>query len=143
MDIIIPIVLIALSAFYFVSWVRSRRSKNGFREDLTETAIGQLTGETVQRNVPSGSLSGKTHKKTTVTYAYQVDGTTYQCECVVLDRFQAMPASTRVVYQRKHPKLSYLPDFEKPDETGMGLVLLSGGIFFLVMGVLAAFGVFR
>ena len=63
MDIIIPIVLILLSAFYFLSWFRTRRNKNGFHEDLTETAIGQLTGETVQRNVPSGSLSGKTHKK--------------------------------------------------------------------------------
>ena len=141
MDIIIPIVLIALSAFYFVSWVRSRRSKNGFREDLTETAIGQLTGETVQRKAPSSSLSGKTHKKTTVTYAYQVDGVIYQCECVVLDRFQAMPASTRVVYQRKHPNISYLPEFEKPDEKGMQLIMVSGGVFFLLMGLLAAFGV--
>lgn len=141
MDIIMPIILILLSAFYFVSWFRSRRNKNGFHEDLTETAVGQLTGETVQRKVPSNSLSGKTHKKTTVTYAYQVEGVTYQCECVVLDRFQAMPASTRVIYQRKHPKLSYLPEYEEPDNKGMQPVLLTGGVFFLLMGLLSAFGV--
>ena len=141
MDIIMPIILILLSAFYFVSWFRSRRNKNGFHEDLTETAVGQLTGEAVQRKVPSNSLSGKTHKKTTVTYAYQVEGVTYQCECVVLDRFQAMPASTRVIYQRKHPKLSYLPEFEEPDNKGMQPVLLTGGVFFLLMGLLSAFGV--
>ena len=134
--------LILLSAFYFLSWFRTRRNKNGFHEDLTETAIGQLTGETVQRNVPSGSLSGKTHKKTTVTYAYQVDGTTYQCECVVLDRFQAMPASTKVVYQKKNPQVCYLPEFEKVDEKGMQLSYLGLGLLFLVLAALTLLRLF-
>ena len=137
MDYIIPIFLFLLSGFYWMNWSQSRQRKNGFRKDLTETVIGQRTDEKVQRKARKKAFSDQTCKKTTVIYSYQVDGVTYACECVVLDHFQALPASTRVTYQRKNPQFSYLPDFEKPDEKGMQPMLLTGAIFFLLIGILA------
>ena len=137
MDYIAPILLVIFSIFYWVSWANSRRTKNGFREDLTDCTVGQLTGETVQRKAHAGGLSAQTHKKTTVVYTYQVDDKSYTCETVVLDRFQAMPASTKVVYQKKNPQVCYLPEFEKMDEKGMQLSYLCFGILCLALAVFA------
>ena len=142
MDYIAPILLIIFSVFYWASWANCRRTKNGFREDLTDCTVGQLTGETVQRKAHAGGLSAQTHKKTTVVYTYEVDGKPYTCETVVLDRFQAMPASSKVVYQKKNPQVCYLPEFEKVDEKGMQLSYLGLGLLFLVLAALTLLRLF-
>jgi hypothetical protein len=102
-----------------------------------ELTTGQLTGETVERNATTRSLSDEKHKKTVVTYTYYVNNERYQCECVLLDRFQAMPASTKVVYQRKRPEYAYLPEFEAADTKGLANVHLATAIFFLLSALLA------
>jgi hypothetical protein len=90
----------------------------------------------VERNAIAHRFSDAKHKKTVVTYTYYVNNEPYQCECVLLDRFQAMPASTKVVYQRKRPEYSYLPEFEEADTKGLANVHLATAIFFLLSAVL-------
>ena len=125
-----------LSIGYFAAWYWTRKHKNGFEESRVELTTGQLTGETVERNATAHRFSDEKHKRTVVTYTYYVNNEKYECECVILDRFQAMPASTRVVYQRKRPEYAYLPEFEEPDPKGMSTYHLCSAIFFLLAAVL-------
>lgn len=128
-----------LSIGYFAAWYWTRRHKNGFEESRIEVTTGQLTGETVERNATAHRFSDEKHKRTVVTYTYYVNNEKYECECVILDRFQAMPASTRVTYQRRRPRMSYLPDFEEPDTKGMRGFYLSAALFFLIAALLFVF----
>ena len=113
-----------------ISWIGAQLITVG------ELTTGQLTGETVERKATAHRFSDEKHKKTVVTYTYYVNNEPYQCECVLLDRFQAMPASTRVVYQRKRPEYAYLPEFEEPDVKGMRVYYLCSAVFFLLAAVL-------
>ena len=132
-------IYLLLSAGYFTAFGLTVYRKNGFREQDVETVTGQLTGETVERKAVTRHFSDQKQKRTVVTYSYQVNGVTYDCECTILDRFQAMPASTRVTYQRRRPRMSYLPDFEEPDTKGMRGFYLSAALFFLIAALLFVF----
>ena len=128
-----------LSAGYFTAFGLTVYRKNGFRQQDVETVTGQLTGQTVERQIAARRYSERKQKKTVVTYSYQVNGVKYDCECTLLDRFKAVPASTKVVYQRKRPQMSYLPEFEEPDTKGMRGFYLSGALFFLLSALLFLF----
>ena len=129
-------IVAALAVVYFLLWNKIRKEQNGFRADLTEVTVGQLTNQVVHRKGKGGSFEDEPHKKTQVTYTYQVNEVNYRCDCTVIDRFKPMPASTKVVYQRKDPKMAYMPEFEEPDVKGMSSFYLSGTILFVLMAVL-------
>ena len=57
----------------------------------------------------------------------------------MMSMIKAVPASTKVVYQRKRPQMSYLPEFEEPDTKGMRGFYLSGALFFLLSALLFIF----
>ena len=124
-----------LTVVYFMLWLRIRRDRNGFREELTTLTSGRLTNQVVQRKGKSGALGDEGNKKTQVTYTYEVNGVTYHCACTLVNHFRPVPASTKVVYQLKHPDMAYLPEFEKPDVKGMGAFYLSGAILFFSMAL--------
>ena len=128
-----------LSAGYFTAFGLTIYRKNGFRQQDVETVTGQLTGQTVERQIAAHRFSDEKHKRTVVTYTYYVNNEKYECECVILDRFQAMPASTRVIYQRKRPRMSYLPEFEEADTKGTRGFYLSAALFFLLSALLFIF----
>ena len=132
-------IFILLAIGYFAAWYWTRKHQNGFEESRIEMTTGQLTGETVERKAITRSFSDEKHKRTVVTYTYYVNNEKYQCECVLLDRFQAVPASTRVVYQRKRPEYAYLPELEEADIKGMRAYYLSVAIFFLASALVVAF----
>lgn len=136
MEYVALVILFLLSAGYFTAFGLTIYRKNGFRVQDVETVTGQLTGETVERKATTHRFSEKKHKKTIATYTYYVNGKAYQCECTLLDHFKAMPASTKVVYQRRRPQLSYLPEFEEADLKGMQGFYFWGGLFFLLSALI-------
>lgn len=139
MEYVALVIFFLLSAGYFTAFGLNIYRKNGFREQDVETVTGQLTGETVERKSTDRRFSDQKQKKTVVTYSYQVNGVKYDCECTLLDRFKAMPASTKVIYQRKRPQMAYLPEFEEPDTKGMRGFYLSAALFFLLSALLYIF----
>ena len=136
MEYVALVIFFLLSAGYFTAFGLTVYRQNGFREQDVETVLGQLTGQTVERKATAHRFSDEKHKKTVVTYTYYVNNEAHECECVLLDRFQAMPASTKVVYQRKRPYMAYLPEFEKPDVKGMRMFYLCAALFFLLGALL-------
>ena len=139
MEYVALVILFLLSAGYFTAFGLTIYRKNGFRVQDVETVTGQLTGETVERKATTHRFSKKKHKKTIATYTYYVNGKAYQCECTLLDHFKAMPASTKVVYQRRRPQLSYLPEFEEADTKGTRGFYLSAALFVLLSALLFIF----
>ena len=139
MEYVSLVIFFLLSAGYFAAFGLTIYRKNGFREQDVEIVTGQLTGETVERKVVAHGFSDQKQKKTVATYTYYVNGEAHHCECVLLDRFKSMPASTKVVYQRKHPYMAYLPEFEKPDVKGMRIFYLCAALFFLISSLLVLF----
>ena len=136
MEYVVLALVFVLAVVYMALWVRIRRNQNGFCDGMVEVTVGQLVAQSVQRKGKTGTFGDETHKKTQVTYRYQVNDVTYDCHCTIIDHFRPMPASTRVAYQRKNPQMSYLPEFEAPDVKGMSSFYLSGSVLFFVIGVL-------
>ena len=139
MEYVALAIFFVLAAGYLTAFGLTVSSKNGFKDGLTEITTGQLTGQTVERKAPARRFSEEKHKKTVVTYTYYVNNVAYQCECILLDRYQAVPASTRVVYQRKQPQMAYLPEFEQADVKGLRIFYLCAGVFFLMAALLYLF----
>ena len=133
MDYIILVAVFLLAGVDLWLYLRIHREQNGFRADLTEEAVAQLIDQVVYRKGKSGDDA---HKKTVVSYRFQVGEVIYQTECTLVDHFRPVPSSTKVVYQPKNPKMAYLPEFEKPDTKGMSLFYLCGSLLFCLLGIL-------
>ena len=134
MNTIIFAAVLILAVTDLILYLRVRREQNGFRPDLTEEAVAQLSEHIVYRKGKDGNDDQR--KRTQIAYRFQVGDVTYQTECTLVDHFRPIPASTKVVYQRKNPQMAYLPEFEKPDVKGMSAVHLSGAILFFLLAVL-------
>ena len=133
MDYIILVAVFLLAGVDLWLYLRIRREQNGYRTDLTEETVAQLIDQVVYRKGKSGN---EAHKKTVVSYRFQVSEVTYQTDCTLVDHFRPVPASTKMVFQRKNPQMAYLPEFEKPDVLGMSLFYLCGSVLFFLLGVL-------
>ena len=129
-------IVVMLAIVYLALWFKTRREQNGFRPDLTLTVSAQLTDQVIQRKEKTSAFGEKVHKLTKVTYSYQVEGETYHCECTLVDHFKPVPASTKVICQRKRPQISVLPEFEKVDQKGMSVFYLSGSILFWILAAM-------
>ena len=124
---------------FFVGWIWALRRKLGLERGNTCTLSAQLTNEKVEKNVNKTQWGDWKHKRTTATYSYIVNGIRYDRTCVVYDRVKPMPSSSKLIYQKKYPKVAYLPEFEPANEKGFCLFLFVGMLLFGLVGFATVF----
>ena len=124
---------------FFIGWICVLRRKLGFREGHTCMIYAQLTDEKVKKNVNKSQFGEWNHKRTTATYSYTVNDIRYSHQCVVYDRLKPMPSSSKLIYQKKYPKVAYLPEFEPANEKGFCLFLFVGMLLFGLVGFATVF----
>lgn len=92
--------------------IRGRITRD-FRGDKAAEVSGKLSFYELRKNVALKKADTHHGDRTYFAYSYEVGGITYTTRKKVTDlRPKRLPASTKIIYQVRNPKYSYLPEFE-------------------------------
>ena len=111
------------------------------KEENLHWALGKRVSTKTVRNVyePGTWKRKKLPHYTHFTYEYTVEGRTYTLGGSLGVAPGKLPASPRVIYLKKHPKVSKIEGIWDFHALPMGLFMTFGGLFFGIIALLSLF----
>lgn len=111
------------------------------KEENLHWALGKRVSTKTVRNVyePGTWKRKKLPHYTHFTYEYTVEGKTYTLQGSLGVAPGKLPNAPRVIYLKKHPKVSKIEGIWDFHALPMGLFLTFGGLFFGIIAVLSLF----